>query len=128
MAEDMDFLVVAFGTSARVAKTAIREARRQGIRVGLLRPITLFPFPVQPLAALASSVKTVLVVEMNAGQMVDDVRLGVAGRVHVEFLGHTGGVVPMPEEILARLKQLHQSAVAAAHVTSPDAWLEFATN
>jgi 2-oxoglutarate ferredoxin oxidoreductase subunit alpha len=128
MAEDADMLVVAFGTVARVAKTAIRQARRQGLRVGLLRPITLYPFPFEPLAALAKSVETILVVEMNAGQMVDDVRLGVAGHTAIDFLGHTGGVVPMPEEILARLRQLDRSGIMAAHVASPDAWLEFAKN
>jgi 2-oxoglutarate ferredoxin oxidoreductase subunit alpha len=94
----------------------------------LLRPITLFPFPADPLGSLAKLVKKVLVVELNAGQMVDDVRLGVEGQVPVEFLGHTGGVVPMPEEILARLRQLNQSTKVPPNVPSPDAWLEFAAN
>lgn len=106
MAGDADILVVAFGTAARVAKTAIREARQQGLRVGLLRPITLFPFPYAPLAELSHSVEAILVVEMNAGQMVDDVRLAVGGLVPVDFLGHTGGVVPFPGEILERIQSL----------------------
>lgn len=106
MIEDADLLIVAFGTAARIAKTAIREARQEGLRVGLLRPITLFPFPYTPLAELAKSVEAILVVEMNAGQMVDDVRLGVGGLVPVDFLGHTGGVIPMPGEIVERLKRI----------------------
>ncbi len=111
LTEDADILVVAFGTAARIAKTAIRDARQAGARVGLLRPITLFPFPFVPLEGLAKRVEVVLVIEMNAGQMVDDVRLGVGGMVPVDFLGHTGGVIPMPDEIAGRLERLaHQFA------------------
>jgi 2-oxoglutarate ferredoxin oxidoreductase subunit alpha len=109
MTNDVDILVVAFGTAARIAKTAIREARQEGIRAGLLRPITLFPFPFVPLEGLAKRAQVILVVEMNAGQMVDDVRLGVGGLVPVDFLGHAGGIIPLPGEILERLKRLsHQ--------------------
>jgi 2-oxoglutarate ferredoxin oxidoreductase subunit alpha len=104
MTDDADVLVVAFGTVARVAKTAIREARNQGIRVGMLRPITLFPFPYGRLEELSRTVETILVVEMNAGQMVEEVQLGVGRLVPVDFLGHTGGVVPLPDEILSRLR------------------------
>jgi len=121
MAQDADILVVAFGTAARIAKTAIREARAEGIRVGLLRPISLFPFPFVPLEGLARRTQVILVIEMNAGQMVDDVRLGVGGLVPVDFLGHTGGVIPLPGEIIERLKRL-------AHQFSPidteDEWDE----
>ena len=109
LAEDAEILIVAFGTAGRIAKTAIREARRQGIRVGLLRPISLFPFPFEPLqqrVADSSPIKTILVVEMSAGQMVDDVRLGVQGRVPVHFYGRTGGAVPLPDEILGQLVAL----------------------
>jgi len=109
LAEDAEILIVAFGTAGRIAKTAIREARRQGIRVGLLRPISLFPFPFEPLqqrVADSSPIKTILVVEMSAGQMVDDVRLGVQGRVPVHFYGRTGGAVPLPDEILEQLVAL----------------------
>jgi 2-oxoglutarate ferredoxin oxidoreductase subunit alpha len=109
---DADVLVVAFGTAGRVAKTAIREARRRGIRAGLLRPITLFPFPYEPLEWLATSVQAILVVEMNAGQMIDDVRLAVAEEAPVDFIGHTGGVVPLPEEILARIEELNEWPIA----------------
>jgi 2-oxoglutarate/2-oxoacid ferredoxin oxidoreductase subunit alpha len=93
---------VAFGTSARVAKTAIAAARAEGIAAGLLRPITLFPFPEDALRALAARVDALLVVEMNMGQMVEDVRGVVEGRVPVRFFGRTGGVMPMPDEVLAR--------------------------
>jgi 2-oxoglutarate/2-oxoacid ferredoxin oxidoreductase subunit alpha len=120
MIEDADLLIVAFGTAARIAKTAIREARQKGLRVGLLRPITLFPFPMTPLAELAKSVEAILVVEMNAGQMVDDVRLAVGGLAPVDFLGHTGGIIPMPGEIVERLKHI------ARHIThhEPLGWDE----
>jgi 2-oxoglutarate ferredoxin oxidoreductase subunit alpha len=122
MTDDADILVVAFGTAARVAKTAIREARQAGIRVGLLRPITLFPFPFAPLAALSRSVEAILVVEMNAGQMVEDVRLSVGGLVPVEFLGHTGGVVPWPDEVLAQIKTL---AEQLSPESQPGEWRNF---
>jgi 2-oxoglutarate ferredoxin oxidoreductase subunit alpha len=123
MTKDIDILVVAFGTAARIAKTAIREARQEGIRVGLLRPITLFPFPFVPLEGLAKRAQVVLVVEMNAGQMVDDVRLGVGGLVPVDFLGHAGGIIPLPGEILERLKRLsHQFSP----IDTEDEWEELA--
>jgi 2-oxoglutarate ferredoxin oxidoreductase subunit alpha len=103
MTTDADILIVAFGTAARVAQTAVRLARREGIRAGLLRPITLWPFPQMRLEQLSRHIEIILVVEMNAGQMVDDVRLAVNGMVPVDFLGHTGGVVPLPGEISDRL-------------------------
>ncbi|MFN8474029.1 MAG: transketolase C-terminal domain-containing protein [Anaerolineae bacterium] len=104
--DDADVLVVAFGTAARIATTAIREARAHGLRVGLLRPITLWPFPSKRLAELTQTIRRVLVVEMNAGQMVEDVRLAVNGQARVEFYGRTGGAVPMPDEILERIEAL----------------------
>ncbi len=103
---DADILIVAFGSVSRIAKTAIREARRQGVRVGLLRPITLFPFPVAPLEELSKQVFAILVVEMNAGQMVEDVRLAVEGRAPVHFYGRMGGVAPLPDEILEQISLL----------------------
>ena len=112
LANDAEILIVAFGTAGRIAKTAIREARLQGVRTGLLRPITLFPFPFAPLDRLvqdnqrARTVKCVLVVEMSAGQMIEDVRLGVRGRVPVYFYGRTGGAVPLPDEILHQILAL----------------------
>jgi 2-oxoglutarate/2-oxoacid ferredoxin oxidoreductase subunit alpha len=104
--DDADVAVVAFGTSARLASTAIEEARSEGLRVGLLRPITLYPFPEEALRHVAERVHTVLVVEMNAGQMVEDVRRIVGGRAAVSFFGRSGGVMPMPEEILAAIRKV----------------------
>jgi 2-oxoglutarate/2-oxoacid ferredoxin oxidoreductase subunit alpha len=92
--------VVAFGTSARLARTAVDAARREGLAVGLLRPITLFPFPEERIRRLADEVDALLVVEMNTGQMVEDVRRVAAERANVTFYGRTGGVMPMPEELL----------------------------
>ena len=109
LTDDAEILVVAFGTVGRIAKTAIREAREQGIRVGLLRPITLYPFPSMIVDQLSQQVQSILVVEMNAGQMVDDVRLAVEGRALVHFFGRTGGVVPLPDEILEQIMAIANS-------------------
>lgn len=106
--------VVAFGTAARIAKTAIASARRAGLAVGLLRPITLFPFPTARLSRLADEVDALLVVEMNAGQMVEDVRRIVAGRVPVTFYGRSGGVLPLPEEIEHALRDVGVPPTARA--------------
>jgi 2-oxoglutarate ferredoxin oxidoreductase subunit alpha len=109
LADDADLLIVAFGTTGRIAKTAIREARQHGVRAGLLRPITLFPFPIAPLDELSRHsprIKTILVVEMSAGQMIDDVRLAVEGRIPIQFYGRTGGAVPLPDEILDQILEL----------------------
>ncbi len=104
--EDAELAVVAYGTSARVAATAIEQARARGIRVGLFRPISLFPFPSARLAETAARVKTMLVVELSAGQMVEDVRLAVEGRAEVHFMGKCGGVVFTPAELLAEIVSL----------------------
>lgn len=104
--EDAEYVVVGFGTAGRVALSAVRAARAEGIRVGLLRPITLRPFPTKPLAKLAGQTRSFLVVEMNAGQMIDDVRLSVNGLAPVEFYGRMGGVVPMADEILDEIKKM----------------------
>jgi 2-oxoglutarate ferredoxin oxidoreductase subunit alpha len=115
LTEDIDYLVVAFGTAGRVAQTAVKQARAQGIRAGLFRPISLFPFPEQRIADLAAKVRGVLVVEMNAGQMLDDVRLAVNGRVPVRFYGRMGGTVPFPEEVLSELSEMdHELALSGA--------------
>lgn len=103
---DADLLLVAFGTVGRICQTVVREARAKGLRVGLLRPITLWPFPSARLAELAQQVRGMLVVEMNAGQMLEDVRLSVEGACPVRFYGRLGGVVPLPDEILLELEKL----------------------
>ncbi len=108
--DDADYVLVAFGTVGRICKTVVRQAREQGLKVGLHRPITLWPFPSARLAELAGQVEGFLVVEMNAGQMVDDVRLAVEGGAPVHFYGRLGGVVPFPDEILGELDKLSQGA------------------
>ncbi|HUX77249.1 MAG TPA: 3-methyl-2-oxobutanoate dehydrogenase subunit VorB [Anaerolineae bacterium] len=104
--EDADLLLVAFGTVGRICQTVVREARAKGINVGLLRPVTLWPFPSARLAELAQQVRGMLVVEMNAGQMLEDVQLAVEGRCPVKFYGRLGGIVPLPDEILPELDKL----------------------
>ncbi len=103
--EDAEYLIVAFGSAARIAEKAIEMARQQGIKVGLLRPITLWPFPADEIAAAAKKTKGVLVAEINAGQMIEDVRLAVNGSVPVEHYGRLGGIVPEPEEMVNVLKE-----------------------
>jgi len=107
--EDADYIIVAYGLAARVAHRAVEIARENGIRVGLLRPITLWPYPYPVIRELAKRTMGMLVVEMNAGQMVEDVRLGVEGRVPVEFYGRMGGIIPSPDEVVLALeKMIHQ--------------------
>jgi len=98
--EDAEILLVAFGLSARVCQKTVDLARAQGIRVGLLRPITLYPFPKDILSTYAEKVDSMLVVELNAGQMVEDVKLSVNGKCPVYFKGRMGGMIPTPEEVL----------------------------
>lgn len=105
--EDAQLMVVAFGTAARVSKTAIRLARTDGLKVGLFRPATLFPFPEQALRQLSSRVKRFLSIEMNTGQMVEDVKLSVAGDADVHFYGHPPGSPPIPEELLEAIKKVY---------------------
>ena len=102
--DDADYLIVAFGSAARIAQKAIEIAREEGIKVGLFRPITLWPFPSKQIADMARTKKGGLVVEINAGQMVQDVRLAINGEEKVEQFGRLGGIVPEPEEIVNALK------------------------
>jgi 2-oxoglutarate ferredoxin oxidoreductase subunit alpha len=120
--EDAEIVIVGFGTAGRVALSAVRTAREQGIKVGLLRPITVSPFPAERLDQLTGQAEAFLVTEMNTGQMLDDVQLAVRGRVPVEFYGRPGGVVPFPDEILSEIKRI-ASAPATAHTDARDAWL-----
>jgi 2-oxoglutarate ferredoxin oxidoreductase subunit alpha len=106
-AKDSDFLLVAFGSVGRICQTVVRQAREEGVRVGLLRPTTLWPFPSARLAELAKQTRGILVVEMNAGQMVEDVRLAVGDCCPVRFHGRMGGVVPLPDEIMNVLKNVY---------------------
>ncbi|GAB4281166.1 MAG: 3-methyl-2-oxobutanoate dehydrogenase subunit VorB [Marinilabiliales bacterium] len=103
--DDAEFLIVAFGSSARIAQKAMDIARKEGIKVGLLRPITLFPFSSDEINKLANQVKHILSLEMNAGQMVEDVRLAVNGKVDVSHYGRMGGIIPTPTEVIEVIKQ-----------------------
>ncbi len=105
MCDDAEYLIVAFGSSARISKKSVELARTKGIKVGLLRPITLFPFPYREIDAYSEQIKGILTVEMNAGQMVEDVRLAVSGKVKVEHFGRMGGMVSSPDEVEEALEQ-----------------------
>ena len=109
MTEDAEIILVAFGITARIAKSAITEARAKGVKAGLLRPITLWPFPKKRLGELADRAKAFLSVEMSMGQMVDDVRLAVNGKKPVSFFGRTGGIIPSVEEVAAEITKLAES-------------------
>jgi 2-oxoglutarate ferredoxin oxidoreductase subunit alpha len=110
--EDAEYLIVAYGLAARIAKGAVEMARARGIRAGLLRPVTLFPYPTEAIRTLAETVRGVLVVEMNAGQMIEDVRLAVEGCVPVKFYGRMGGIIPAPDEVLGALERMVKVDVA----------------
>ena len=103
--EDAEYLLVAYGTSARVCQKAVQLAREEGIRAGLLRPITLFPYPSKRICELSDQVKMALAVEMSAGQMVEDVMLAVNGKIPVYHYGRMGGIVPTPDEVVENLKE-----------------------
>ncbi|HSD63120.1 MAG TPA: 3-methyl-2-oxobutanoate dehydrogenase subunit VorB [Ignavibacteriaceae bacterium] len=104
--KDADIILVAFGLSARICQKSVDLAREKGIRLGLLRPITLYPYPYDRLRELAAQVEFFLVVEMNAGQMVEDVRLAVEGRKPVYFKGRMGGMIPSPEDIFGEVEAI----------------------
>ena len=104
--DQAEIVVIGFGTAGRIALSAVRTARAQGLPVGLLRPITVSPFPTAQVAELAQHVRAFLVVELNTGQMFDDVRLAVAQKAPVDFYGRLGGVVPFPEEILHEIHRV----------------------
>lgn len=103
--EDAEYAFIAFGTSARICQKAMELAREQGIKVGIMRPITLFPFPKKIIKKMTEKVKGILVVEMNAGQMIEDVQLAAEGRVKVEHFGRMGGIIPSPVEVVEALKK-----------------------
>ncbi len=103
--DDADYMIVSFGSASRIAESAIEIAREEGIKVGLFRPITLWPFPEEQIRKAAEGKKGILVAEINAGQMVEDVRLAVNGAVPVAHFGRLGGIVPEPDEIVNALKE-----------------------
>ncbi|MBE7022123.1 MAG: 3-methyl-2-oxobutanoate dehydrogenase subunit VorB [Ruminococcaceae bacterium] len=104
--EDADYMITAYGSTARIAKNAIDELREQGIKVGLIRPITLWPFPQEAYRQYVGHVKAILCVEMSLGQMVDDVKLAVESKIPVDFYGRCGGNIPYPDEIIAKMKEM----------------------
>lgn len=110
--EDAEIAVIGYGTAGRIALSAVRSARAEGVPVGLFRPISLSPFPYAEIEALSRRVKAILVVEMNSGQMLDDVRQAVSGRIPVEFYGRMGGVVPFPDEILGEIQRVAHGPLA----------------
>ena len=106
--EDADYILVAFGSSSRICQKSVEIARAKGLKVGLLRPVTLYPFPKKPIAELAAKVKGFMSIEMNAGQMVEDVKLAVFGSgisVPVTYYGRMGGIIPTPGEVVEALEQ-----------------------
>jgi 2-oxoglutarate ferredoxin oxidoreductase subunit alpha len=110
--DDADFVIIGFGTAGRVALSAVRAARSEGIKVGLLRPITLNPFPITQIKDLAHKAQAILVVEMNSGQMLDDVRLAAENQCPVEFYGRMGGIVPFPDEILDEIRRISKEKLS----------------
>jgi len=103
--EDAEYIMVAFGSAARICQKTVQIARKKGLKIGLIRPVTLFPFPEKVISEYASKVKGFLSVEFNAGQMVHDIRLAAAGKTKVEYFGRMGGILPAPDEVEAALHQ-----------------------
>lgn len=108
LCDDAEIVITAYGASARVAKSAVNGAREKGIKAGLFRPKTLYPYPVNEINEACRSAKTVLSVEMSMGQMVDDVKLALNCRIPVEFFGRTGGIIPTPSEVLEKIESLSE--------------------
>ena len=102
--DDAEYLMIAFGSSSRICQKTVKLAREEGIKAGLLRPITLFPFPEKIIKQIAARVKGILTVELNSGQMLEDVKLAVNGQKKVDFYGRMGGMIPTPDEVLKELK------------------------
>lgn len=111
--DDADFAVIGFGTAGRVAFSAVRAARAEGIKVGLFRPITLSPLPSQEIENFSKDIQGILVVEMNTGQMLEDVQRAVKGRTAIEFYGRLGGMVPFPDEIFTEIQRIARNPLSA---------------
>jgi len=119
--DDAEIAIVAYGTAARIARTAVERAREQGMRVGTFRPITLWPFPSSALEALSPKLRAILVVELSTGQLIEDVRLAVEGRTPVFFHGRTGGMVPTPGEVLSALRSAWATTTPVANSPAKEA-------
>ena len=122
--DDAEIAVISFGVAGRVASSAVRAARDEGIKVGLFRPITLAPFPKKEIAELSKRVRRILVVEMNAGMMLEDVKQAVAGRVPIEFYGRMGGMTPFPDEILDEIRRVNENTAEIPEGLERVEWLE----
>lgn len=109
--EDAEIAIVAFGTAGRISQSAMKMAREEGIRVGIFRPISLYPFPYELIKEIREKVRAILVVEMSGGQMLEDVKLAVEGRIPVHFYGRMGGVLPLPDEILEEIRKVKSELV-----------------
>lgn len=107
LVDDADIVIVAYGASSRVSRSAVDMARKQGVKVGLIRPITLWPFPVDAIKKAAGTAKKLLTVEMSMGQMVDDVKLACECKIPVEFYGRTGGLIPTPKEVYDKIMSMN---------------------
>ena len=105
LCDDAEYVIIAFGSASRIAQKVIELCREEGLKVGLLRPITLWPFPTKEIHELSKRVKGMLSFEINAGQMIEDIRLAVAGNTPVAYYGRMGGIVPTPEEVVEALKK-----------------------
>jgi 2-oxoglutarate ferredoxin oxidoreductase subunit alpha len=121
--DDAEIAIIGFGTAGRVASSAIRDARAEGIKVGLFRPITLAPFPKDKIEAISKRVQRILVVEMNSGMMLEDINALVQGRIPVEFYGRMGGVTPFPDEILAEIRRVAHND-APVNGQAREEWLD----
>lgn len=121
--DDAKIAVVGNGTAGRIALSAIRTAREEGIPVGLMRPISLSPFPAKEIKEIAEKVDTILVVEMNAGMMLEDIIKYAQGKTHIEFYGRMGGVMPYPEEILGEIRRISKKP-SAPNIHPRDIWLD----
>ena len=106
LTEDAEVLIVAYGATSRIARSAINRARAEGIRAGMVRPLTLWPFPAKQIAHCAKTAKHLLCVEMSMGQMIDDVKLAISCSKPVSFFGHTGGIIPTPDEVYNQIRSI----------------------
>jgi 2-oxoglutarate ferredoxin oxidoreductase subunit alpha len=122
--DDAEIAIIAFGTAGRVSSSAVKTAREEGIKVGLFRPVTLAPFPYKQIEEIADRVKSILVVEMNTGMMLDDVKLAVKGRIPVEFYGRLGGVTPFPDEILDEIHRIVENPPTETQRNERKEWIE----
>jgi len=110
MMDDAEICIVAYGVSSRVARTAIMAAREKGIKVGMIRPITLWPFPKEVLAKAADQVKAFICVELSTGQMIEDIQLAISCKKEVHLANRTGGVIITPDEVLAKIEEVNGGA------------------